>query len=48
MARSYHGSSVNTVFADGSVRNIADSIALGVWQDLGTMNGGETVDKAAF
>jgi prepilin-type N-terminal cleavage/methylation domain-containing protein/prepilin-type processing-associated H-X9-DG protein len=48
MARSYHGSSVNTVFADGSVRNIADSIALGVWQDLGTMNGGEAVDKAAF
>jgi len=48
MARSYHGSSVNTVFADGSVRNIADSITLNVWQALGTMNGGEAVDKSAF
>ena len=48
MARSYHGGGVNTVFADASVRYVEDSIALGVWQQLGTINGGEVVDKSAY
>ena len=48
MARSYHGSSVNAVFAAGSVRNIHDSISPDVWQQLGTINGREAVDQSAF
>ena len=48
MARSYHGGGVNTVFADGSARFIADNVELSVWQNLGTINGGEAVDKSAY
>jgi prepilin-type N-terminal cleavage/methylation domain-containing protein/prepilin-type processing-associated H-X9-DG protein len=48
MARSYHGGGVNTVFADASVQYVNDSIALDVWQQLGTINGGEIVDKLAY
>ena len=39
-ARSRHSGGVNAVLADGAVRFIDDSIELGVWQALGTMNGG--------
>jgi prepilin-type processing-associated H-X9-DG protein len=48
MARSYHGGGVNTAFADASVQYVNDSIALDVWQQLGTINGGEIVDKSAY
>ena len=48
MARSYHGGGVNTVFADASVQYVNDSIALDVWQQLGTINGAEIVDKSAY
>lgn len=48
MARSYHEGGVNTVFADAAVRYVSDSIARDVWQQLGTINGGETVDKSEF
>jgi prepilin-type N-terminal cleavage/methylation domain-containing protein/prepilin-type processing-associated H-X9-DG protein len=42
-ARSYHaGGYVNVVFMDGSVRAIADGIALNVWRALGTRAGGES------
>jgi prepilin-type N-terminal cleavage/methylation domain-containing protein/prepilin-type processing-associated H-X9-DG protein len=41
-ARSRHSGGVNAVLADGAVRFIDDSIELGVWQALGTMNGGSS------
>jgi prepilin-type N-terminal cleavage/methylation domain-containing protein/prepilin-type processing-associated H-X9-DG protein len=42
-ARSKHSGGVNTVFADGSIHFIRDSIALATWRALGTMNGGDQV-----
>jgi prepilin-type processing-associated H-X9-DG protein len=40
-ARSYHPGTVNVALMDGSVRSIADGIALDVWRALATRNGGE-------
>jgi prepilin-type processing-associated H-X9-DG protein len=40
-ARSRHAGGVNVAFCDGSTRFITDTIPLGVWQTLGSMNGGE-------
>jgi len=40
-ARSKHTGGVNTLFADGHVQFISNSIALATWQAMGTMNGGE-------
>jgi prepilin-type N-terminal cleavage/methylation domain-containing protein/prepilin-type processing-associated H-X9-DG protein len=48
MARSYHPGGVNTVFCDGSVRFIKDSISLAVWRALGSINGGEVVSSDSF
>jgi prepilin-type N-terminal cleavage/methylation domain-containing protein/prepilin-type processing-associated H-X9-DG protein len=42
-ARSLHPGGVNALFGDGSVKFIPDEINVGVWQALGTMNGGESV-----
>jgi prepilin-type N-terminal cleavage/methylation domain-containing protein/prepilin-type processing-associated H-X9-DG protein len=44
-ARSRHPGGVNAVLCDASVRFVSDSIALDVWQALGTMNGGELGDE---
>jgi prepilin-type N-terminal cleavage/methylation domain-containing protein/prepilin-type processing-associated H-X9-DG protein len=41
-ARSYHEGGVNVSMGDGSVRFVADSVPLVVWQALGTRGGGET------
>lgn len=41
-ARSYHIGSVNVLMMDGSVRSVADNIALTVWRALGTRSGSET------
>lgn len=41
-ARSAHGSGVNVAMADGSVRFVAASIGLPVWQAMGTRAGGES------
>jgi prepilin-type N-terminal cleavage/methylation domain-containing protein/prepilin-type processing-associated H-X9-DG protein len=41
--RSYHSSCVNVLFADGSVRTIADAINPDVFRALGTRGGGEVV-----
>ena len=41
--RSRHSGGVNAVLCDGSVDFVVDTIALLVWQALGTMNGGEVV-----
>ena len=42
-ARSYHPGGVNTVFVDGSVHFITNSISQTTWRALGTRNGGEPV-----
>jgi prepilin-type processing-associated H-X9-DG protein len=42
-ARSYHSGGVNTLFMDGSVRFVTNSIAQNTWRALGTRNGGEVV-----
>lgn len=41
-ARSRHPGGVNVLFCDGTVQFFKDSIALQTWQELSTMNGGET------
>lgn len=43
-ARSLHPLGVNSLFSDGSVRFIRESIARGVWRGLGTRNGDELVE----
>lgn len=42
-SRSYHPSVVNSLFMDGSVRSIADTIQLSVWQALATREGEEVI-----
>jgi prepilin-type N-terminal cleavage/methylation domain-containing protein/prepilin-type processing-associated H-X9-DG protein len=42
-ARSRHTGGVNVSMCDGSVRFISNNIQLLVWQQLGTMNGGEVI-----
>jgi prepilin-type processing-associated H-X9-DG protein len=34
---------VNTLFADGHVQFVSNSVALATWQAMGTMNGGEII-----
>jgi prepilin-type N-terminal cleavage/methylation domain-containing protein len=40
-ARSRHSGGVNTLVSDGSVRFFTNSISLGTWRALGTVNGGD-------
>ncbi len=47
-ARSRHVSGVNTLFCDGSVHFITNSITLPTWQALGSMNGGEPINASQF
>lgn len=47
-ASSYHPGGVNTVFADGSVRFIKDSISAVTWRALGTMAGGEVISGDSY
>jgi prepilin-type N-terminal cleavage/methylation domain-containing protein/prepilin-type processing-associated H-X9-DG protein len=42
-ARSRHQNGVNVLFGDGHVLFVQNSIALGTWRALGTMNGGEVI-----
>jgi prepilin-type processing-associated H-X9-DG protein len=42
-AGSEHPGAVNVALADGSVRNIAETVNQDVWWALGTRNGGESV-----
>ena len=44
-ARSYHTGGANTVFADGAVRMISNSVNQSVYQALGTRAGGEVVGE---
>jgi prepilin-type N-terminal cleavage/methylation domain-containing protein/prepilin-type processing-associated H-X9-DG protein len=41
-ARSRHAGGVNAVMGDGAVRFVDDGIGIGVWQALGTLNGGSS------
>ncbi len=45
---SRHPSGVNTLFGDGSVKFIKDSVALQTWRALGTRNGGEVLSSDAY
>ena len=45
---SRHPGGVNTLFGDGSVKFIKDSVSLQTWRTLGTRNGGEVVSADSF
>ena len=47
-ADSYHTGGVNTLFADGSVHFIKDSIAQNIWWSLGTVKGNEVVSADQY
>ena len=47
-ATSYHPGGVNTLFADGSVRFIKNSINMVTWMSLGTRGNGEVVSSDSF
>lgn len=42
-ARSYHTGVVNTLLMDGSVRNVSNTVAIGVWRAMATRAGNEVV-----
>jgi prepilin-type N-terminal cleavage/methylation domain-containing protein/prepilin-type processing-associated H-X9-DG protein len=42
-ARSYHPGGVNTLFMDGSVRFVGNSISQAAWRAMGTRAGGEVI-----
>ena len=44
-ARSRHSGGVNTVYGDGSVRFVPNSINLLAWQAMGSMSNGEVVSE---
>jgi hypothetical protein len=44
-ARSRHTGGVHTQMGDGSVRFITENIDLALWQNLGSINGGETLGE---
>ncbi|WP_165069609.1 DUF1559 domain-containing protein [Paludisphaera rhizosphaerae] len=46
--RSFHPGGVNTLFGDGSVRFVKDSISRITWWSIGSKNGGEVVSSDAF
>jgi prepilin-type N-terminal cleavage/methylation domain-containing protein/prepilin-type processing-associated H-X9-DG protein len=45
---SMHPGGVNTLFGDGTVRFVKDSVSLQTYRALGTRNGGETVSADAY
>jgi prepilin-type N-terminal cleavage/methylation domain-containing protein/prepilin-type processing-associated H-X9-DG protein len=48
-ARSFHSSGgANSLFADGSVRFVKNSVAVVTWRALSTMNAGETISADAY
>ena len=44
-ARSKHTGGVNTLFGDGHIQFVRNSIAIATWRAIGTMNGGEVVNN---
>jgi prepilin-type N-terminal cleavage/methylation domain-containing protein/prepilin-type processing-associated H-X9-DG protein len=47
-ARSYHPGGVNVMMADGSVRFAKDTISLGTWQAIASINAGEVVSADSY
>ncbi|MDR3637176.1 MAG: DUF1559 domain-containing protein [Isosphaeraceae bacterium] len=47
-ARSHHPGGVNSLFGDGSVKFIKNSVNLTVWRSLGTRNGSEVVSGDGY
>jgi prepilin-type processing-associated H-X9-DG protein len=47
-ADSLHAGGVNTLFADGSVRFIKESISQRIWWGLGTKGGGEVISSDSY
>lgn len=47
-AGSRHPGGANTLFVDGRVRFVRDSVALGVWRSLSTRGGQEIVDEGTY
>jgi prepilin-type processing-associated H-X9-DG protein len=47
-ANSYHPAGVNTLFADGSVKCIKNTIAQYIWWALGTVANGEVVSADQY
>jgi len=47
-ASSYHPGGVNTLFTDGSVKFIKDSVSLNVWMGLGTRASGEVISSDSY
>jgi prepilin-type processing-associated H-X9-DG protein len=45
---SLHPGGVNTLFGDGAVRFVKNSIGLFVWRAVGTRNGGEVISADAY
>lgn len=48
ISRSAHKGGVHSLFGDGSVRFVQDTVAGPVWRSLGTKSGGEVVDSASY
>ncbi|MFO0954362.1 MAG: H-X9-DG-CTERM domain-containing protein, partial [Isosphaeraceae bacterium] len=47
-ARSKHPGGVNSLFCDGHVQFVKNSVNVPAWQSLGSRNGGEVVSADAF
>jgi prepilin-type processing-associated H-X9-DG protein len=47
-ADSFHPGGINTLFADGSVRFVKNSIAQNVWFALGTKANGEVISADSY
>ena len=47
-SRSYHPAMVNTLFADGSVHSVKNSISVQTWRALGTVGGGEVISADSY
>ena len=47
-ARSYHAGGVNTLFSDGSVKFMKDSVSLPVWRALATTRGSEVISSDSY
>ena len=47
-ARSYHPGGVNSLFGDGSVHFVKNTISGPTWRALGTISGGEVVSADSY
>jgi prepilin-type N-terminal cleavage/methylation domain-containing protein/prepilin-type processing-associated H-X9-DG protein len=47
-ARSYHPGGVNSLFCDGHVQFVKDSVNLATWQGLGSRNGNEALSADSY